>query len=153
MRIKLWRFPHGRVRAPCTPARIGQRGAKAKSRLEKRLSQDLHGRARIHHASAHITRRLNDACAYLARARRFANMIFFKKSRDLGVEAVKDPTLGETPWQEKLKKTKGTRVRDTFSSFLLDLDIFLFFGEKRELVTFFGRRRGRFQASLGFILI
>ena len=75
------------------------------------------------------------------------------KSRDLGVEAVKDSTLGETPWREKLKKTKGTRVKDTFSSFLLDLDIFPFFGEKRELVTLFGRRRGRFQASLGFILI
>jgi len=112
MRIKLWKFPHGRVRALGAPARIGQREAKAKSRLEKRLSQDLHGCARVHHASAHITRRLNGACAYLARARRFANMIF-KKSRDLGVEAVKDPTLRETPWREKLKKTKGTKVKDT----------------------------------------
>ena len=46
------------------------------------------------------------------------------------MEAVKDPTLGETPWREKLKKTKGTRVKDTFSSFLLDLDIFPFLGRR-----------------------
>ena len=124
MRIKLWRFPHGRVRAPCAPAWIGQRGAEAKSRLEKRLSQDLHGCARVHHASAHITRRLNGACAPICEYN------FLMKSRDLGVEAVKDPTLGETPWRKKLKKTKGTRVKDTFSSFLLDLDIFLFFGRR-----------------------
>ena len=63
-------------------------------------------------AYAYITppRTLQDVST--ARARRFANIIF-KKSRDLGVEAVKDPTLGETPWREKLKKTKGTRVKDT----------------------------------------